>query len=159
MYGVYHDEACISPLADYDPNPFEMETDDECSAFNRGFGPEESLEILSCSSTCICYEHHISTGGCNSTTSTVKEACMGKCRLEDTKNSFVRIKGFMEGCGDKQVPDDQYSCACTGLHDNCLCKGMDEKDECDKSDGASTFTRTAIAFFALYGLLVVVALT
>jgi hypothetical protein len=125
-YGLYSDEACVVPLPAFDPNPFPLETED-CQPYLRDFGPASSLKVLSCSSSCICFEESSSSDACDNVQS-VKEVCMNKCRLDDTGNTFLRLFDFT-GCGDKQVPDDEYTCPCTGMSKNCICAGVECEDE------------------------------
>ena len=79
------------------------------------------MEVISCSSTCICYDQLPGSLTCDNG-GNVKESCTNSCNA-DSQGSFLQISNY-NGCGVLQVPDDKYFCPCTKMIDNDVCTSV-----------------------------------
>lgn len=118
-FGFYTDNTCTVPKGIDDQNPWTVDPS-QCFGWQRAGGPANSIEVLSCSSTCICFAQSPGSLDCSGTVNgNIKESCTNKCNADD-QGSFLGISEFA-GCGALQVPDSEYECGCTKMVDNNAC--------------------------------------
>ena len=103
-----------------------------CVNFGMGASAFNSVEVISCSSRCLCFTQYASEGvdsGCDpeaAAGSNVKQACFGECLADcngsgcgataTLESAITRLA--MEGEGQlcaEPLPDEEYSCATTGM--------------------------------------------
>lgn len=120
VFGLYTDNTCTVPKGISGDNPWTIDPE-TCFSWQRSNGPANSMQVLSCSSTCICYEQSPGSLLCDSQ-GNVKESCTNSCR-PDAQGSYLQISDY-NGCGALQVPDDQYFCPCTQMVDNGVCTSL-----------------------------------
>jgi hypothetical protein len=101
-YGVYADADCSTPLGDTDGGGLLSLSSSICNTWNDSRSVDDveeeqqttSLQVISCSSKCICFAHSSSSSSSSndSTTTTctedlqysnsIKESCMDQCMMD-----------------------------------------------------------------------------
>eukprot|EP00526_Cylindrotheca_closterium_P023527 CAMPEP_0113626646 /NCGR_PEP_ID=MMETSP0017_2-20120614/13783_1 /TAXON_ID=2856 /ORGANISM="Cylindrotheca closterium" /LENGTH=171 /DNA_ID=CAMNT_0000536839 /DNA_START=66 /DNA_END=581 /DNA_ORIENTATION=+ /assembly_acc=CAM_ASM_000147 len=105
---------------------------DQCNAWTSSI--DNSMKVLSCSSSCICFEQSPNSASCN-TNGNVKEMCTSTCN-EDDQGSWLQMRDF-SGCGSLQVDDSEYSCQCTKMASNSVCTGSTSSGTTQKYYGVA----------------------
>eukprot|EP00746_Dinoflagellata_sp_MGD_P146361 gnl/MRDRNA2_/MRDRNA2_78851_c0_seq1.p1 gnl/MRDRNA2_/MRDRNA2_78851_c0~~gnl/MRDRNA2_/MRDRNA2_78851_c0_seq1.p1 ORF type:complete len:253 (-),score=24.37 gnl/MRDRNA2_/MRDRNA2_78851_c0_seq1:89-769(-) len=151
----------VSPMGGPPGHP--LDPTSKCHYFGKGKSAYNSIEVLRCSSKCLCFRQYASKAEgakCDATLSlgtNVKESCLGECKADcngpncalEGKPSGTRLKLIGSGqiCSEP-VSDAEYNCETTGMVqlDDDQPRGPASKastsHDSSKLDASSTSTTT-----------------